>query len=226
MGAGMELQDIIGYRFRDAGLLTDALTHSSYANEHRLQGVSSNERLEFLGDSILGMTAAEHLYRDNPELPEGKLTRLRAALVCEESLAATASRIGLEKYLRLGRGEEKSGGRGKSAICADAVEALIAAIYLDGGRDEAERFITRFILTNDARETDSKTTLQELVQMDRSSVIEYRHTGESGPPHDRRFTAEVYINGTSAGKGSGRSKKEAEQAAAAQALKSLPAKRP
>ncbi len=222
----MELQDIIGYRFRDAGLLTDALTHSSYANEHRLQGVSSNERLEFLGDSILGMTAAEHLYRDNPELPEGKLTRLRAALVCEESLAATASRIGLEKYLRLGRGEEKSGGRGKSAICADAVEALIAAIYLDGGRDEAERFITRFILTNDARETDSKTTLQELVQMDRSSVIEYRHTGESGPPHDRRFTAEVYINGTSAGKGSGRSKKEAEQAAAAQALKSLPAKRP
>ena len=170
------LEERIGYRFRDPGLLENALTHSSYANEHRTEGMPSNERLEFLGDSILGLIVADHLYRSRPDLPEGDLTRIRAALVCEGSLVEVARSLDLGSYLRLGRGEEAGGGRHRPSIQADAVEAVLAAIYLDGGIGSARKFIQKFILTREVagltKPRDHKTALQELVQRESGQVLQ------------------------------------------------------
>ena len=217
------LEAKLGYRFRDRSLLENALTHSSYANENK-SPLGSNERLEFLGDSILGMVTADYLYAHHPDLPEGDLTRTRAALVCEESLVEVAAAWDLGAYLRLGRGEETGGGRERPSIRADAVEAVLAAVYLDGGLDQCRDIIRRFILDKEKEKgasRDYKTTLQELVQREAGQVLNYRLTGESGPDHAKTFTVEVSLNGKAVGQGSGHSKKEAEQMAAKAAVEKL-----
>lgn len=221
-----KIEEKIGYRFRDPELLRQALTHSSYANERGWGRLGCNERLEFLGDSILGYFTAEYLYRGYPDKPEGEMTKLRAELVCEASLAKVAETLALGEALLLGRGEELGGGRGRPSITADAVEALLAAIYLDGGAEEARRFVYTFILSNAPRAAregshDFKTLLQELVQRDGAESPLYRMTGESGPDHCKVFGAEVLVDGRALGEGSGRSKKEAEQNAARDALEKL-----
>lgn len=219
------LEERIGYTFRDRSLLENALTHSSYANEHREAGMPSNERLEFLGDSILGLVVADHLYRTRPDLPEGDLTRIRAALVCEGSLVEVAKGLDLGSYLKLGRGEESGGGRHRPSIQADAVEAMLAAVYLDGGIGQARRLIHELIVDQEQERTaagrDYKTALQELVQRTSGQALAYRLIGESGPDHAKTFEMEVLLNGTAIGSGSGRSKKEAEQAAAKTAVAHL-----
>ena len=210
------LESKLGYTFHDRKLLENALTHSSYANENR-GGLSSNERLEFLGDSILGMVTADYLYKKHPDLPEGDLTRTRAALVCEESLVEVADQLGLGAYLKLGRGEEAGGGRQRPSIRADAVEA----VYLDGGLPEARKIVQRFILDKEAEKAasrDYKTALQEFVQRESGQVLTYQLVGESGPDHAKVFTVSVELNGREIGRGSGHSKKEAEQMAARAAL--------
>ncbi len=217
-----KLQNLIGYRFRDEKLLENALTHSSYANERGKSRIFCNERLEFLGDSILGFVSAEYLYGKYPSKPEGEMTRIRAELVCEQSLAATADILGLGSVLLLGKGEEQNGGRTRRSILADAVEALLAAVYIDGGMEEAKRFVLGFILTDIPSEiTDYKTLLQERVQHDGAAAPLYRIVGESGPDHAKTFTAQAEIDGVAAGVGSGRTKKEAEQAAARAALEKM-----
>ncbi len=221
-----KLEERIGYSFQDPSLLENALTHSSYANENKAKGETSNERLEFLGDSVLGMVVADYLFRTHPDMPEGELTRTRAALVCEESLVEVAARWELGDYLRLGRGEDAGGGRNRPSIRADAVEAVIAAVYLDGGIGSARKLITKFILTDNEREQegairDYKTALQELVQRESGQVLTYRLLGESGPDHAKVFSVEVDLNGTPVGTGEGRSKKEAEQMAAKAAIEKL-----
>ena len=219
-----KLEEKIGYQFRDRSLLVTALTHSSYANEKHGES-QSYERLEFLGDSILGLVTAEFLYQHEPRLPEGRMTRLRAELVCETSLHKTALALGLGSYMRLGKGEEHTGGRERPSILADLVEAIIAALYLDSGMGEARRFIMARVL-NDVEFGDShrggdyKTQLQEAVQRKSNQVIAYRQVGETGPDHDKTFTFEVMINGVVSGQGSGKTKKEAEQMAACKALES------
>ena len=220
------LEAKLGYAFRDRGLLENALMHSSYANERRAAGCVSNERLEFLGDSVLGMVTAEKLYTLFPDLPEGKLSRMRAELVCEQSLHAVALGLGLGDYLLLGKGESHTGGRERPSILADAVEANIAAMYLDGGLEVARAFILTKVLAGlDAgvmhHVVDYKTELQERVQRKADQHLEYRLTGESGPDHNKRFTMAVLLNGAELGSGTGRSKKEAEQAAAKAALERL-----
>ena len=220
-----KLEEKIGYHFRDRGLLETALTHSSYANEKHGEA-QSYERLEFLGDSILGLVTAEFLYTHEPRLPEGRMTRLRAELVCEVSLHKTALELGLGRYMRLGRGEEHTGGRERPSILADMVEAIIAAMYLDSGMDEARRFIMEHILRDaefgdSHRSADYKTRLQELVQRKSNQAIQYRLAGESGPDHDKTFIFDVLINGTVSGTGSGKTKKEAEQMAACKALENF-----
>ena len=217
-----KLEEKIGYHFHDRDLLTTALTHSSYANEKHGEA-QSYERLEFLGDSILGLVTAEFLYTHEPCLPEGRMTRLRAELVCEVSLHKTALELGLGRYMRLGRGEEHTGGRERPSILADMVEAIIAAMYLDSGMDQARSFILSRILHDvefgdSHRSADYKTQLQELVQRRSNQVITYRLKGESGPDHDKTFLFEVLINGETCGEGSGKTKKEAEQMAARKAL--------
>lgn len=220
------LEEKLGYTFRDPALLENALTHSSCANESRGR-LHSNERLEFLGDSILGMVVAEHLYRNHPDLPEGELTRTRAALVCEESLVEVAQALCLGDYLKLGKGEEAGGGRNRPSIRADAVEAVLAAVYLDGGIGSARKIIQKYILSKEVAgltiARDYKTALQELVQRESGQVLKYRLTGESGPDHNKRFFVEVELNGNPVGSGEGRSKKEAEQMAAQSAIKALEA---
>ena len=214
------LESKLGYTFHDRKLLENALTHSSYANENR-GGLSSNERLEFLGDSILGMVTADYLYKKHPDLPDGDLTRTRAALVCEESLVEVADQLGLGAYLTLGRGEEAGGGRQRPSIRADAVEAVLAAVYLDGGLPEARKIVQRFILDKEAEKAasrDYKTALQEFVQRESGQVLTYQLVGESGPDHAKVFTVAVELNGREIGRGSGHSKKEAEQMAARAAL--------
>ncbi len=219
------LEERLDYHFKDISLLENALIHSSYANEHHLGGIHSNERLEFLGDSILGMVVADSLYRTFPELPEGNLTRLRASLVCENSLVLVAKELQLGAYLKLGKGEEAGGGRTRPSINADAVEAVLAAVYLDGGIDEARRIIQRFILNNMAQayeaSRDYKTALQELVQRKSGQVLTYHLVGEAGPDHAKEFTMEVRLNGQAVGQGTGHSKKEAEQMAAKAAIAKL-----
>lgn len=220
-----ELERKLNYTFKNSELLKNALTHSSYANENRAEGISSNERLEFLGDSVLGFVTAKHLYSMQPTLSEGKMTRLRAELVCEQSLHGVALDLDLGRYLRMGHGEEKNGGRTRPSILADAVEAVIAAMFLDGGIAAPESFIERMILSPESIEAhhaaDYKTELQELVQQKSGQVLTYAPTGESGPDHAKVFSASVSLNGEVIGEGSGRTKKEAEQAAACQALKKL-----
>lgn len=218
------LEEKLGYTFQNRALLENALTHSSCANESRGK-LQSNERLEFLGDSILGMVVADHLYRNHPDLPEGVLTRTRAALVCEDSLVVVAEELGLGQYLRLGKGEEAGGGRNRPSIRADAVEAILAAVYLDGGIGSARKIIQKYILSREVagltKPRDYKTALQELVQRESGQVLAYRLTGEEGPDHNKRFFVEVTLNGKSVGQGSGRSKKEAEQMAAKAAIEVL-----
>ena len=218
------LEEKLGYTFRDPSLLENALTHSSCANESKGR-LQSNERLEFLGDSILGMVVAEHLYRNHPDLPEGELTRTRAALVCEDSLVEVARDLGLGEYLKLGKGEEAGGGRTRPSIRADAVEAVLAAVYLDGGIGSARKIIQRYILSREIEglnaQRDYKTALQELVQRESGQVLKYQLTGSEGPDHDKRFFVEVDLNGQPAGAGQGRSKKEAEQMAAKAAMERL-----
>ena len=217
------LEAKLGYTFHDRALLENALTHSSFANEnHSPDG--SNERLEFLGDSVLGMVTAEFLYRTHPDLPEGDLTRKRAALVREESLVEVADRLDLGAYLRLGKGEDQGGGRERPSIRADAVEAVLAAVFLDGGLAEAKRIVQRFILDKEAEKVasqDYKTALQERVQRESGQVLTYRLTGESGPDHAKVFTVAVELNGQSVGEGRGHSKKEAEQLAAKAAMETI-----
>ena len=220
-----DLEQAIGYRFKNITLLQNALAHSSYANERWHDSLKSNERLEFLGDSILGMMVADHLYRSFPDRPEGELTRMRADMVCEQSLAKIADKLCLGDHLLLGHGEEQGGGRKRASILADAVESVIAAMYLDGGMDAARKFIADFVLCNvpvsRLQNVDYKTQLQELVQQKKNQVISYALTGESGPDHDKHFAVEVSINGEVVGQGSGTSKKRAEQDAASKALKQL-----
>ena len=217
------LEQKLAYSFRDRDLLRTALTHSSYANEHHCL---SNERLEFVGDSVLGLVTAAWLFTSYPDMPEGKMTRLRAELVCEQSLREVAEKLGLGAYLLLGRGEESSGGRTRPSILADCVEAVIAAMYLDGGMEPAERFITEHILTKltdsaASLQRDWKTELQELIQRQPGRALSYSMIGESGPDHLKRFTAAVSMNGSVIGSGEGRTKKEAEQAAARAALEAM-----
>jgi ribonuclease-3 len=220
-----ELQNTIGYSFHDQSLLETALTHTSYANEIYKDGLKSYERLEFLGDSILGFTAADYLSRHFPKLHEGELTKLRADLVCETSLAQTARKLNLGQYLRLGRGEEACGGREKPSIIADVVESVIAAIYLDGGLAAAQRFIYAFVLVDTRQRirlnTDLKTKLQELIQRKKDQSLVYELTGETGPDHDKTFSVRVLLNGSEVGQGTGTSKKRAEQAAAREAVERL-----
>ena len=220
------LESRINYKFKNIGLLKTALTHSSYVNEHPREHAECYERLEFLGDSILGMVTAELLFRWAPSLPEGKMARIRAELVCEESLHHVAIEQGLGQWMRLGRGEENSNGRERPSILADMVEAVIAAIYLDGGMESATRFIRRCVLNHADdfilnRSRDNKTELQEIVQQQTGSTIRYEMTGESGPDHNKRFSYAVYVNEVLAGEGEGRTKKEAEQAAAGSALQQM-----
>ena len=216
-----ELQQRIGYTFRNESLLREALTHSSFANERK--GVVCNERLEFLGDSILGFCAAKRLYHMVPSIPEGDMTRMRSELVCEASLYRTASALGLSEYIRLGKNEECNGGRQRVSILADSVEAVIAAIWLDDGLASAEAFIDRFIL-NDLEagrrpaRTDYKTQLQELLQREGGLAPFYSIIRESGPDHDKTFEARVLLHDGAFADGTGKSKKEAEQNAAKAAL--------
>lgn len=220
-----DLEAAIGYQFHNISLLQNALTHSSYANERWHNSLLSNERLEFLGDSILGMLVAEYLFRTFPDRPEGELTRMRADMVCEKTLAAVANTIHLGDHLLLGHGEEQGGGRSRNSILADAVESVIAASFLDGGMDAALQFIQRFILVQvpvtKLHNADYKTQLQELVQQKRNQVLAYRLAGESGPDHDKQFEVEVTLNGTVVGTGTGSSKKRAEQDAARRAIEAM-----
>lgn len=220
-----ELETAIGYRFHNISLLQNALAHSSYANERWHNGLMSNERLEFLGDSVLGMLVAEYLYRTFPDRPEGELTRMRADMVCERTLAKVANRIGLGVHLLLGKGEEQGGGRNRDSILADALESVIAACYLDGGMGAALAFVEKFILVNvpvaKFHNTDYKTALQERVQQKKNQTLVYSLVGESGPDHDKQFVVELTLNGESVGKGVGSSKKRAEQDAARDAMERL-----
>ena len=220
-----EFESIIGYTFRNKELLRNALTHSSYANENRAAGCPDNERLEFLGDSILGFVTAEHLFSTYPSRQEGELTRIRADLVCERNLAKAARSIDLGKFLLLGCGEDHNGGRTRDSILSDAMEAVFAAVYLDGGFQQAKTLIDRLILSETkqvaAGNLDYKTMFQELVQRKKNQSIIYESKGESGPDHDKQFRFCVLLNGTVVGRGSGSSKKRAEQAAAQDAIKRL-----
>lgn len=220
-----DLEENIGYKFRNITLLQNALTHSSYANEHWHDSLMSNERLEFLGDSVLGMVVAEYLYITFPDRPEGELTRMRADMVCEQALAIVAERLSLGEHLLLGHGEEQGGGRNRPSILADAVESVIAACFLDGGMDAAKQFIKEFVLCNvpitHLHNVDYKTALQELVQKKKDQALCYELVGESGPDHDKRFTVAVYLNGQKVGEGIGSSKKRAEQESAHAALETL-----
>lgn len=219
-----KLETSLGYTYRDENLLKTALSHSSYANEKFQNSLYSYERLEFLGDSILGFVTANYLYTTFPEKHEGELTRIRAELVCEQTLAKVAREIHLGDYLLLGHGEKQSGGENRASILCDVMESLIAAAYLDGGFESAKGIITRLILPHliDVINTrDYKTELQELIQRKRGQSLTYELIGESGPDHCKAFSVRVLLNGEPIGEGSGTSKKRAEQAAAAQAIAQL-----
>ena len=221
-----ELEAKLEYRFHDRALLLTALSHSSYANENKSVGISSNERLEFLGDSVLGQVVSSHLYLSYPKMPEGQMTRVRAELVCEQSLFEVAKTLELGKYIRLGRGEEHTGGRMRESILADAVEAIIAAVYLDGGLSVAKNIIDKYILANlQSMKThpmsDYKTALQEYVQRKSGQTLAYELISESGPDHQKSFTMQVCLNDKPIGIGHGHTKKEAEQYAAKNGLEEI-----
>ncbi|MBU9742795.1 ribonuclease III [Lachnospiraceae bacterium ASD3451] len=219
-----ELEDRIGYCFQDAALLRQAMTHSSYSNEHRLNRLTNNERLEFLGDAVLEIITSEFLYRKYDTLPEGDLTKMRASIVCEQTLAFCTREIELGKYLLLGKGEDTTGGRERSSIVSDAMEALIGAIYLDGGFANAKEFIHRFILTDIEHKQlffDSKTILQEIVQSNYTQSLSYDLVAEEGPDHNKKFVVRAKIGDEVISEGSGRTKKAAEQEAAYLAIVKL-----
>lgn len=216
------LESLIGYKFKDRSYLVEALTHSSYANE-RHDGTVCNERMEFLGDAVLSIVTAEYLYQKFPDMPEGKLSKLRSSLVCTQSLSSFAKQIDLGSFLLLGKGEAISGGANRPSILENAFEALIAAIYLDGGMEPAKKHILRFLSAEIENQRicfkDYKTALQEVVQQNPDETLNYVLVGESGPDHDKTFEAEVHLNSNVIGRGIGRSKKQAEQEAAMEALK-------
>lgn len=217
-----ELEDKISYHFQDKNLLAQALTHSSYANEHRLDHNHCNERLEFLGDAVLEIVTSDFLYHKYTDKPEGDLTKIRASIVCEPTLAYCAEDIQLGSYLFLGKGEDATGGRNRNSVVSDAMEAVIGAIYLDGGFASAKEYIHRFILNDIEHKQlfyDSKTILQEIVQENGTQPVEYALIGEEGPDHNKNFTVEARVNGKVMGQGSGHTKKAAEQAAAYQAIR-------
>ena len=219
-----QLERTIGYTFHNKKLLRQALTHSSYANEKKLGKLGCNERLEFLGDAVLELVSSDVLYARFPKIPEGELTKKRASLVCEPSLAYCARQFDLPQYLLLGRGEDMTGGRMRDSIVSDATEALLGAIYLDGGFEKARDFVLRFILNDMEHKQlfyDSKTILQEIVQEKGKQTLEYILTGESGPDHNKQFSVEVRVNGDVLGNGTGHTKKAAEHAAAYQAIRRL-----
>ena len=217
----LELEKKIGYPFQDFDLLIRAMTHSSYANEHKKEQREHNERLEFLGDAVLELISSDYLFRNYPDIPEGTLTKKRASMVCEPTLALCAREISLGEYLLLGKGEDATGGRKRDSIVSDAMEALIGAIYLDGGFANAKEFILRFVLNDIEHKKlffDSKTIFQEMVQGKIPGEISYHLVGEKGPDHDKIFSAEVWIGKKCMGRGDGRTKKAAEQMAAYQAI--------
>lgn len=219
-----KFQEVIEYHFHDEKLLRQALTHSSFANEKHLKKHSDNERLEFLGDAVLEIISSEFLYKEYPDKPEGELTKLRASIVCEPTLALCTKDIALGEYLLLGKGEDQTGGRGRKSILSDALEAVIGAIYLDGGFANAKEFIHKYILTDIEHKQlfyDSKTILQEIVQAGYNEELNYQLIREEGPDHDKRFVVEARIGEKSIGEGMGHTKKAAEQEAAYQALLKL-----
>lgn len=216
-----ELEEKIAYRFQDKKLLRQALTHSSYANEMKINKGDDYERLEFLGDAVLELVSSDFLFREKKETAEGQLTKLRASMVCEPALAFCARAFCLEQYIFLGRGEEATGGRERDSIISDVLEAVIGAVYLDGGIEAASAFIHRFILSDLEHKQlfyDAKTILQELVQQENYGALRYELVREEGPQHDKTFEVEAYVGETRVGQGSGHSKKAAEQQAAYQAL--------
>lgn len=215
------LEEKIGYWFRDRKLLRQALTHSSYANEMKINRFDDYERLEFLGDAVLELVSSDFLFRERGETAEGDLTKLRASMVCEPALAYCAREFSLERFILLGRGEEATGGRGRDSIVSDVMEALIGAIYLDGGLEEASTFIHRFVLSdleNKQLFYDAKTILQEIVQKENAGELHYELVREEGPQHDKVFEVEAYVGEKKVGEGSGHSKKAAQQQAAYRAL--------
>ena len=215
-----EFQARIGYEFNNINLLRQALTHSSYANEKHMKKLSDNERLEFLGDAVLEVVSSEFLYQNYTDVPEGELTKLRASIVCEPTLALCTKEIDLGRYIYLGKGEDHTGGRKRKSILSDALEAVIGAIYLDGGFANAKEFVLKYIMTDIEHKQlfyDSKTILQELVQGERRQ-LSYRLIGESGPDHDKSFSVEVCVDDEVISTGAGHTKKAAEQEAAYKAL--------
>ena len=216
-----QLEEQIGYRFQDRKLLEQALCHSSYANERHMDRLSNNERLEFLGDAVLELATSEFLFKTYPQMPEGEATRTRASIVCEQTLALCARELGLGKWLRLGKGEELTGGRERDSITSDAMEALIGAIYLDGGFANAKEFVGNFILNDIEHKKlffDSKTILQERIQSTAGETLHYELVKEEGPDHNKRFTVNACLGSQVIGTGTGRTKKAAEQEAAYYAL--------
>ena len=211
-----ELQEVLQYTFKNPALLRIAMTHTSYANESKV-ATTHNERLEFLGDSVLSVVVADYLFHQSGR-PEGELTRMRASLVSEEALFQFAQEIHLGEYLRLGHGEDLGGGRNRPSVVSDAFEALIAALYLDGGMEVARNFILPFITEGKTAEDDYKTRLQEIIQKNPEERVEYVLVSAEGPDHDKKFVVEVHLNSNVIGRGVCRSKKGAEQAAAREAL--------
>lgn len=215
------LEEKIAYRFRDKKLLRQALTHSSYANEMKINKYEDYERLEFLGDAVLELVSSDFLFRERRETPEGELTRMRASMVCEPALAYCARDLSLEQHILLGKGEEATGGRSRDSIVSDVMEAVIGAIYLDGGLEEASAFIHRFVLSDlDHKQLfyDAKTILQEVVQQENAGALRYELVKEEGPQHNKVFEVEAYVGEQKVGYGVGHSKKAAQQQAAYQAL--------
>lgn len=216
-----ELVEKIGYQYKDKSLLEQALTHSSFANEQKINKSKNYERLEFLGDAVLELVSSEFLFKANPDMPEGQLTRTRASMVCEPALAYCARDLELEKYIRLGKGEEMTGGRYRDSIISDVMEAVIGSLYLDGGFKVAHDFIHRFILSDLEDKIlfyDAKTVLQEMVQETKDGTLSYELISEEGPDHNKLFRVEAHINGKALTQGCGRTKKAAEQQAAYEAI--------
>lgn len=223
-----ELQEKIGYQFNNPELLKQALTHSSFANEQKINKLKNYERLEFLGDAVLELVSSEFLFKENPNMPEGQLTKLRASMVCEPSLAYCARDIELGSFILLGKGEEATGGRKRDSITSDVMEAVIGAIYLDGGIEEAKKYIYRFVLEDLDDKIlfmDSKTILQEEIQKRNNAQLHYELVAEMGPDHDKEFQVEAYLDDVLVGTGVGRTKKAAEQQAAYEALVKMKVKR-